>query len=43
VIYFNKNDLPKSELPDQDGIVRISELMLLTPDGEKLILEEIYK
>ena len=43
VIYFSKDDLPKSELPDQNGIVRISELILLTPDGEKLIIEEIFK
>lgn len=35
MIYFDKNDLPKSELSDQDGIVRINELIAITADNEK--------
>ncbi|MDB4581612.1 glycosyl hydrolase-related protein [Draconibacterium sp.] len=33
MVFIDKDKLPKSELPEQDGLVRISELSLLT--GEK--------
>ena len=36
MIYFDKEDLPKSELPEQDGLVRVKELLMITPDGEEL-------
>lgn len=39
MIWFDGDDLPKSELPDQDGLVRICELMLLTPDGERTYIK----
>ena len=38
MIYVNKEDLPKSELPEQDGLVRIKELLMITPEGEELTL-----
>ena len=34
MIYIDKEDLPKSELPEQDGLVRICELILLGEEGE---------
>jgi hypothetical protein len=43
MIWFDGDDLPKSELPDQDGLVRICELMLLTPDGEKTYVDQLNK
>jgi len=38
MIYVNKEDLPKSKLPEQDGLVRIKELLMITPEGEELTL-----
>ncbi len=38
MIFFNKEDLPKSELPEQDGLVRIKELLMITPEVEDLTL-----
>jgi hypothetical protein len=42
MIYFDKEDLPKSELPEQDGLVRIKELLMITPEGEKSVAELFY-
>lgn len=37
MIFFDKDDLPKSDLQEQDGLVRIRELYLITDEGEQLI------
>ena len=37
MIYFNKDDLPKSVWKEQDGLVRIKELFLITDEGEQSI------
>jgi len=39
MVYYSKEDLPKSELPEQDGLVRIKELLMITPEGEKSVAE----
>ena len=34
MVFFDKDALPSSELPEQDGLVRIREMLVLTPEEE---------
>lgn len=42
MIYFDKNHLLKSELQDQDGLLRVIELMMLTSDGDRSVIGNLF-
>ena len=41
-VLFLTSDLPRSGDPQHDGIVRIRELLLLTPDGKEFTIPSLF-